>query len=195
MSIKLEPLKCPQCGSVMKAERRDLVYQCENCGTFVYAPTGEVIVAKILDFELQLPGKKYYMPFLTYYTKAIIYNEEVKGFMAKKGMGGEWITYIPAGGSLPGEEIVRISKMFTANPPRDKNEIDSFRDVPRLPLEIKKEYGEKLAEFIFLSYEVDRPGILQGINYSFETNFEGIVYVPVYYERGYTIALRGYGGD
>ncbi len=195
MTVKLVPLKCPKCGSILKANRKDLIYQCDNCGTFIYAPSGEKINAKILDFELQLRGKKYYMPFLTYYTKAEIYDEEVRGFMAKRGMGGEWITYIPAGGSLPGEEVVRISKMMTSNPPKNKNEVQSFRDGPRLPLEIELNEGEKLAEFIFLSYEVDRPGILQGINYTFEARFNGVIYIPVYYDRGYTIALHGYGGD
>lgn len=195
MSVRLVPLKCPKCGSILKSQRKDLVYQCENCGTFVYAPTGEVVDVSILDFEIALNAKKYYMPFLTYLTRAKIYNEEVRGFFAQRGMGGEWITYIPAGGSLPSEEAVRISKMFTSNPPRNKNEIQSFRDASPLPLEIPIEAGDKLAEFVFLSYEVDRPGILQDIRYEFEAKFQKIVYVPVYYENGYIIALRGYGGE
>ena len=195
MTVKLVPLKCPKCGSILKAQRKDLVYQCENCGTFIYAPTGEALDVSILDFEITHKGKKYYMPFLTYLTKVHIYDEEVRGFLAERGMGGEWITYIPAGGSLPGEEAVRMSKMFTSNPPRNKNEVQSFRDASPLPLEIPIEAGEKIAEFIFLSYEVDRPGILQNIRYDFEAKFSKMIYVPVYYDRGYIIALRGYGGE
>jgi|GEM_PF-2671610 len=195
MSIKLVPLKCPKCGSVLKSKRKDLVYQCENCGTFIYAPTGEVLDVRILEFEIIRNARKYYMPFLTYHTVARIYDEEVRGFFAQRGMGGEWITYIPAGGSLPSEEAVRISKLFTSNPPRNKNEVESFRDAAPLPMEIPIEAGPKLAEFVFLSYEVDRPGILQDIRYDFEAKFKGVVYVPVYYDNGYIIALRGYGGD
>jgi hypothetical protein len=195
MTLKLVPLKCPKCGSILKAQRKDLVYQCDNCGTFVYAPTGEVINATILDFEIARGGKKYYMPFLAYHTRTRIYNEDVRGFFADRGMGGEWITYIPAGGSLPTEKVVRISKLFTSNPPNNKNEVQSFRDATPLSLEIPIEEGEKLAEFIFLSYEVDRPGILQNIQYDFQATFEKILYVPVYYDNGYIIALRGYGGE
>ncbi len=192
MSLKLEPLKCPKCGSVLKAKRKDLIYRCENCGTFIYAPTGEEIKVRILAFEEILQGSKYYMPLLAYYTKVEIYREDVKGFLAERGMGGEWITYIPAGGSLPGEEVVRISKMLTANPPRNRSEVESFRDATPLPLEITIEEGEKLAEFIFLSYEVDRPGILQNLEYSFQAKFREIIYMPVYYDGGYRIGLRGY---
>ena len=192
MSLKLEPLKCPKCGSILKARRKDLVYRCEHCGTFIYAPTGEEISARILAFEEIVKASKYYMPLLAYHTKVEIYREDVKGFLAERGMGGEWITYIPAGGSLPGEEIVRISKMLTANPPRNRSEIESFRDAKPLSLEITIEEGEKLAEFIFLSYEVDRPGILQDIDYSFQAKFREIVYMPVYYDGKYIIGLRGY---
>jgi len=192
MGIKLEALKCPKCGSVLKADRKDLIYRCENCGTFIYAPTGEEIKVKILDFEEIYNAKRYYMPFLTYLTKVEIYREDVRGFLAERGMGGEWITYIPAGGSLPAQEMVRISKLFTANPPRNKNEIQSFRDAHPLPLEITIEEGEKLAEFVFLSYEVDRPGILQNLEYSFEAKFREVIYMPVYYDGGYILGLRGY---
>ena len=195
MGLKLVPLKCPKCGSVLKADRKDLVYRCENCGTFIYAPTGEEIKVTILEFESLRNSDKYYMPFLTYRTQARIYDEEVRGFFAERGMGGEWITYIPAGGSIPGSEIIRISKLFTSNPPRNKNVVESFRDATPLPLEISIEEGVKLAEFVFLSYEVDRPGILQNIRYDFRAEFEGLVYIPVYYINGYIIALRGYGGE
>ncbi len=191
MSIELVPLKCPKCGSVLKARRKDLVYRCENCGTFVYAPTGEVMNVKILNFEVPGQGKKYYMPFLMYHTHAEIYNEEVRGFFAERGMGGEWITYIPAGGQIPGEEVVRISKTVTSKPPHGP-EIDSFREGSPLPVEISVEEGEKIAEFVFLSYEVDRPGILQDLKYSFSAKFKGITYLPVYYQQGYVIALREY---
>jgi len=192
MGIKLEALKCPECGSVLKADRKDLIYICENCGTFIYAPTGQKIKVKILDFEELYNAKKYYMPFLTYFTKVEIYREDVRGFLAERGMGGEWITYIPAGGSLLAQEIVRISKLFTANPPRHKNEVQSFRDAHHLPLEITIEEGEKLAEFVFLSYEVDRPGILQNLEYSFQARFREVIYIPVYYDGRYIIGLRGY---
>ncbi len=195
MSVHLKPLKCPKCGSILKSDRKDLLYRCENCGTFVYAPTEETVNARILDFEIDMRAKKYYMPFLTYHTTARIYDEEVRGILAKRGVGGEWITYIPAGGSLPGDVAIRVSKRFTSNPPRNKNEVQSFRDAKPLPLEIPIDAGEKLAEFIFLSYEVDRPGILQNIRYDFKASFKEILYIPVYYDRGYTIALRGYGGD
>jgi len=110
-------------------------------------------------------------------------------------MGGEWITYIPAGGSLPGSVSIRLSKVFTSKPPTDKGEVGNFGDATPLPLEIPVDVGVKLAEFIFLSYEVDRPGILQDIRYDFDARFKELVYVPVYYDRGYRIALRGYGGD
>ncbi len=192
MAIKLEALKCPKCGSILKARRRDLVYRCENCGTFIYAPTAKEIRVRIFDFEEIMNARKYYMPFLAYHTKAEIYREDVRGFLASRGMGGEWITYIPANTSLPGEEIVRISKMLTANPPKNKNEVDSFRDATPLSLDITIEEGEKLAEFVFLSYEVDRPGILQNLDYSFEARFREIIYMPVYYNGKYILALRGY---
>ncbi len=194
MTVKLVPLKCPNCGSVLKANRKDYLYRCEHCGTFVYAPTGAAVDAKIIDFETLLQSKRYYMPFLTYLTEVEIYSEEVRGFFKERGMGGRWLTYIPGGGSMPSEEIVRWSKLLTSNPPRNKNEIGSFRDGAPLPLEIEIDEGEKLAEFVFLSYEVDRPGVLQGINYRFRAKFNGFVYLPVYYDRGYMLGLRGYGG-
>ncbi len=194
MSIKLVPLKCPHCGSILKSDRKDLLYMCDNCGTFVYAPTETVVNVKIFDFEVLRNSKRYYMPVLTYVTDVEIYSEEVRGFFKERGMGGRWLTYIPAGGSLPAEVIVMLSKMLTSSPPQDSKEIDSFRDARPLPMEITIEEGAELAEFVFLSYEVDRPGILQGINYSFSANFNGIVYIPVYYDRGYILGLRGYGG-
>ncbi len=190
MVIKLEPLKCPKCGSVLHGKAPDLIYVCENCGTFVYAPTGKEINGKILEFELE--GKnRYYMPFLTYDTKVEIYHEEVRGILTEKGRGGEWLTYVPGWNELPAEETVRMGKMLSSNPP-EAVEIDNFRNVPRIPLGVTIEEGEKLTEFIFLSYEVERRGILQKIDYSFAAEFKEVVYVPVIYDGYYYPAFRKY---
>ncbi len=193
--IKLNPLKCPSCGAVISGKMRDLVYRCNNCGTFVYAPTGNKINVKIYRYEYETEDKKYYIPFLTYLTRAEIYSEENIGLFATHGEGGEYITYLPAGGNLPSSEVLRIAKMLTSNPPKNPIEINDFEGHPRLPMEMSIEEGEKMAEFIFLSYEVDRPGVLQRINYSFNAKFQNIIYIPFYYGGYYYPALRGYGGE
>ncbi len=193
MEIKLQPLKCPHCGAVVKAKSRDHVYRCEHCGTFIYAPGEYEIKGKIFDFEIVKNAKRYYMPFLSYRTKAEIFHEDVKGILAQYGKSGEWITYIPAWGAIPAEETVRLGKIFTSNPPEETLEIDSFREVPPLSVDITIEEGERMAEFLFLSYEVERKGVLQRIDYSYNAKFKEIVYIPMYYDRYYTPGLRKYG--
>ncbi|NPA74695.1 MAG: hypothetical protein GXO25_01265 [Euryarchaeota archaeon] len=193
MGIKLVPLKCPKCGSVVKGSGKDMVFRCENCGEFIYAPTGATIPGKIYDFEVDSKDKAY-MPFFTYLTKVQIYREEVKGLLAQHGKSGEWLSYIPAWAELPAEEIVRIGKLLTSNPPDRPHEIDSFRGVSALPVGITIEEGEKLAEFLFLSYEVEMRGTLQRIDYSFEASFRELVYMPMNYRGYYVPAFRKYTG-
>ena len=192
--IKLIPLKCPKCGSVISGKLRDLVYRCNNCGTFVYAPTRKEIKAKIYRYEFETKDKRYYIPFLVYLTNTEIYSEENIGLLATHGQGGRYLTYIPAS-SMPSSEVLRLAKMFTSNPPENPIEINDFEGHPRLPLEMSIEEGEKMAEFIFLSYEVDRPGVLQRINYSFSAEFQYIIYMPFYYRGYYYPGLEKYGGE
>ncbi len=191
MVVKLVPLKCPKCGSVVKGTAKDMVYRCENCGSFIYTPTGYNIPGKIYDFEVQ--GKeKYYMPFYTYLTKVQIYREEVKGLLAEHGRSGDYMSYIPAWDELPAEETIRLGKLLSSSPPDELIEIDNFRGVRVIPASITIEEGEKLAEFLFLSYEVEKRGILQRIDYSFEAQFRELVYIPMNYSGYYIPAFRKY---
>ncbi len=193
--IKLEPLKCPKCGSVLKSQQKDLVYRCENCGTFVYAPTMEVLNAKIYRFDTNRHDKKYYMPFFVYRVEYFIRREVSKHARDIYNQRGSWIAHIPAGGSLPAHETLRIAKLITSRPPQNVVETVDFEGIPNLPVEITVEEGERMSEFLFLSYEVDKPGILQSIAYTFTAKFIELIYLPFYYRGYYYPGLVQYGGE
>ena len=192
--IKLLPLKCPKCGSVVKANRKDLVYRCENCGTFIYSPTEEVMTAKIYKFDTNFNDRKYYMPFLVYRVEYLIRQEVSEGARDVYNQSGMYNAYIPAGGSLPASEILRLGKMITSNPPKNYVEANDFEGIMNLPLEMSIEEGEKFTEFLFLSYEVDKPGILQSIDYTITKKFLELLYLPFYYRNYYYPGLVQYGG-
>ncbi len=63
-------------------------------------------------------------------------------------------------------------------------------EAPRLPALVTLDVAAKLADFIILSNEAEKPGTLQSLQYSFEPREFHLHYFPFYWDgREYQVAL------
>ncbi|MBC7128902.1 MAG: hypothetical protein H5T45_04125 [Thermoplasmatales archaeon] len=180
--MRIVHVKCPKCKNLFFSKKTDMAFICENCGA-LHIREDEI---KIFDYEFwrfskNMEGEKYYMPFWKMDISIDIRESKVVGIMKIanlfKDKSGRTSIYIP-GIDLPPEEFRHWSNLLTFNPPNF--EIEKSTKIERIPLAIGEKEAEKLADFLILTYEAEKPGVLQYIDYEMKINERKIVYVPVY---------------
>jgi hypothetical protein len=180
--MRVVHVKCPKCKNLFFSKKTDMAFICENCGA-LHMREDEI---KIFEYEFwkfskNMEGEKYYMPFWKIDASVDIHKSEVVGVMKianlfKDENRGASI-YIP-GIDLSPEDFRNWSNILTFNTP--KFEIEKSAKAQRIPLTVGEKEAEKLADFLILTYEGEKPGVLQYIDYEMKINEKKIVYVPVY---------------
>jgi hypothetical protein len=77
-------------------------------------------------------------------------------------------------------EIDRFKGMavdFTVNPPPYSTRMD-FGLVPRLPTVVKRGEAMEMADFVVVTIEAERPGVLQYLDYALTVHDAKLVYLP-----------------
>ena len=187
--MKIIQVKCPKCNQPLYSKQSDVLFFCERCETIHTRESG---TPKILDFEIgaftqQYPGGiPYYMPFWRLYSYVRILSEQVhhsivsrlQSAFSNEQKEGAIFIYVPAI-DMDTETFKHWCTVMTFNPPRYTTTL-KFNNITRLPCTLMEKEAEKLADFVILTHEAEKPGILQYINYDVEIKNSKLIYLPFY---------------
>lgn len=187
----LKELKCPGCGSPLKAKERDMMLQCSHCGKISLFTEGEI---KSITFSIARPGKDdkgelIYVPFWIVNADLNVKSEKISGgklsrfVTGQRQMRGNHDYYVCASDSIPEETSRKWNMDLSTNAPQ-YNPIDDFKDGKRIKMTMPENVAGENAEFLFLRYETEIPGVLQDLDYDFKVNSAKVLYLPAYNNVG-----------
>ncbi|HUL39963.1 MAG TPA: hypothetical protein VLU38_06710 [Methanomassiliicoccales archaeon] len=185
--MKVIQVKCPNCDAPIISRQRDLLFHCERCGTLHVRDGGvNVLDYEIADFAKGAPVQsRTYVPFWRMYASFTIHHmDSTGGSMYKlaswikggKGDSGDVFVFVPAPDFDPAT-FKYLATYFTANWPKYDTRLD-FGGVPRAPAYLDKEEAMKLANFVIITLEAEKPGVLQQLDYDLDIRDARIVYLP-----------------
>jgi len=185
--MKVAQVHCPRCGKPNYTKFKDTVVYCEECKTMHLVTEGGPVIIEyeIAEFQKEVPLRKFHMPFWRLFSNVTIFSEQVSGGWASRlmnaasggGRGGSMFIFIPAV-ELPPDIFKRMAQDLTTNPPQYRG-TDRF-SFDRLPVAINEEAARKLADFMVLSFEAEKPGVMQNIRYEVAVQHSKLIYLPFY---------------
>lgn len=187
--MKVAQVKCPRCGKPSFSKLKDTIILCEECRTMhTLGEAGPIILEyEIAEFQKELPFRKFHMPFWRLFSQVAILSEQVSGGWAGRllsaaagggaGTSGTMFIFVPAIDMAP-EVYKRMAQDYTTNPPQYRG-AERF-GFERLPVTVDELAARKLADFLILSFEAEKPGVLQNIKYQVDVQRAKLVYLPFY---------------
>ena len=178
-------VKCPKCGNPIYSKQKDIVFYCTNCNTMHIRNGGvQVLDIEIGDFNKNALQDRVYVPFWRMYSTVVINNVRSEGggfhklsnWLRGEGNSGNLFIWVPASEM----EIDRFKGMavdFTLNPPPYSTRMD-FGMVPRLPTVVKQAEAMEMADFVVVTIEAEKPGVLQDLDYTLTVHDAKLVYLP-----------------
>jgi hypothetical protein len=187
---KLIPVTCPQCKNPVYSKDVDSVIICSRCGA-MQSRNGKV---ELIDYEAGAftrpgDGEKAYLPFWKLTVNYNIRHEEVKGALLSKiasTLGGNASTgLIPM--MLPAFELEplkfkELAKSLTLQAP-GFTAAPLEPNVRREPCVVTIDMTDEMADFLFVTIEAEKAGVLQNLSYDLKVLTRKIVYLP-YYRKG-----------
>jgi hypothetical protein len=195
--MQVAQVKCPNCRDPIYSKQKDSVFYCEKCNT-LHERNGaaKVIDYEIADFNKQTAEQKVYMPFWRIYATLKINHEAVAGGSLRKlrnwikgdDSGGTIFVYIPAT-PMDKESFRRMAVDMTTQPPQYRTRLD-FAKIERMPTSITKEEATRMADFVVVTIEAEKSGVLQELDFNLTVHDARMVYIPFTKQaNGMTIAL------
>ncbi len=176
---------CPSCNTPIYSKVRDRLFYCNRCNTMHVRDGGvEKLDFEIAEFNPSAQGEKVYLPFWRMYCSFTIHSKSVEGgtisrlasWLRGGGNSGSLFIYVPAT-EMDTATFKYYSTLLTANPPRYNTRLN-FGDVRRMPAVMKRDEAVELADFVVVTMEAEKPGILQKLDYSLTVNDSKVVYLP-----------------
>jgi len=184
-------VKCPSCNTPIYSKERDRLFFCDKCNTLHVRDGGvERVDYEIAEFNQSAQGERVYMPFWRMYSSFVIKSKSVEGgqlfrlasWLKGGGDTGSLFIYLPATEMDP-NSMKYWSSTFTASPPRYATRLN-FGGVRRLAASVTKEEAKTLADFVVVTMEAEKPGVLQRLDYTLTVNDSKVVYLPFVYAKG-----------
>ncbi len=185
--MKVSQVKCPRCGKPSFTKLKDSVVYCNDCHTMhTRTEAGPIIIEyEIAEFQKELPLRKFHMPFWRLFSNVTIFSEQVSGGWASRlmnagsggGRGGSMFIFVPSL-ELPPDIYKRMAQELTTNPPQYRG-TDRFA-FERLPVQVDEDAARKLADFLVLTFEAEKPGVMQNIKYEVAVQHSKLIYLPFY---------------
>lgn len=195
--MKVIQVKCPSCNTPIYSKERDRLFLCDKCNTLHVRDGGvEKLEYEIAEFGKSAQGERVYMPFWRMYSSFTIHSKSVEGgqlfrlssWLKGGGNSGSLFIYLPAT-DMDTNSMKYWSTTYTANPPRYATRLN-FGGVRRLAASMTREEAKSLADFVVVTMEAEKPGVLQRLDYALTVNDAKVVYLPfVYTQGGLTPAL------
>jgi ribosomal protein S27AE len=188
---KLKQAKCPACGSSLHSKGFDRIFVCDKCG-IMHAIDREAIPIdnEAGAFIKEGAGEKVYLPFWKVSVDFKIKQESVKGGLIhkiSKFLGGDkpygTIDMMLPAFDIGAKEYKKVAEKLTIDKPLyTPSRIDP--SIRRLPCEVTYDMIDKMADFLFMTLEAGKPGVMQNIEYELKINSKKMVYLPFYLDHG-----------
>jgi hypothetical protein len=185
--VKVAQVKCPRCGKPSFSKLRDSVIFCEDCRTLhTLGEAGPIILEyEIADFQKELPLRKFHMPFWRLFSQVTVFSANMVGGWAGRllsaagggNLNGTMFIFVPAIDLAP-DIFKRMAQDLTTNPPQYRG-TERF-GFDRLPVTVDELAARKLGDFLILSFEAEKPGVLQDIKYQVDVQRTKLIYLPFY---------------
>ncbi len=174
-SVYLEPIKCQQCNQPMEDKGQDIFFYCDFCHKGYEIRDQKLhpvdVQFKICQGVKEARGKT--LPFWAFKSNLTIFYRETKitamsvlsalgDILLGKGEDKkkERIFYIPAYRDEQGKNISIGFHLTVKQPPLKNGDVWNFERVFYDSID-----AAKLADFIFLSYEIEKPDVVSRIKY------------------------------
>lgn len=193
---KVVPIVCPGCNNPMFSKDIDDVFLCTGCGT-LHARDGKVT---IIEYEVGAfkpgDGEKLYLPFWKLGVDFNIRHEQVEGgtiskftgFLKGNSNAGHIDMMLPAYEADPHLYKDIAERLTFHAPPYTPGRFEA--GVRREPLAVTVDMADDMADFMFVTIEADKPGVLQQLDYDLQVVSRKLVYLP-YYKKDSSV-LPGY---
>jgi hypothetical protein len=113
---------------------------------------------------------------------------KLRNWISGDESGGTVFVYVPAT-PMDKESFRRMAIDMTTAPPQYRTRLD-FAKLERLPTAISKEEATRMADFVLVTIEAEKSGVLQELDYTLTVHDARMVYLPfVQQAKGMTIAL------
>lgn len=183
--MRLITVRCPKCSQVVippKGRENDEINVCSYCHIAFIIRDGKPIELnrEIGKFEVSSEGQKVYLPFWIVRSNIKILREvNLKMFGSRdRRMEGTYDLYVLATEhSL--DYVKKLSQTMTLYGPKISR-VNEFETERIYPVKLTAEDAKKVAEFLFITYEGEKPGILQQLEYVFKVEGVRIFYAPFY---------------
>lgn len=193
--MKVVQAKCPQCGQPIMSKVLDQLFYCENCRT-IHSRNGGVNVLQyeIADLKTTPSSSISYYPFWRVWCTVTITDSDVAGgtlykmskFIKGGGNSGSFHVFVPAT-DLEIGSAKQLAMSLTYDPPRYSVRSD-FGGLQRLGVNITQKEAEQLADFVIVTMEAEKPGVLQNLSYTLQVNDIKLLYLPFLAGTGLTPA-------
>ena len=200
--LRLITLKCDKCGSLLNADPEDVVYYCNSCDTgYEIINETDEIVEVTVDFALPtnpIDAEVVYLPFWVFDAYIDITSRDASGTLGsmssfiktKVGVGEQEKPvekfYVPAFETSM-ENIKKLGLEFT----RQQPDFDLLKKNRITGCIYSSQDAEKIADFIFLSSEAEKPDMMKDISYTLNLTSPHVVAFPFYKADGLTDGILG----
>ncbi len=183
--MRIIQVKCPSCNSPIYSKQRDQLFYCDKCKVLHTRNGGvEKLDFEIAEFGRPSSGESVFVPFWRLYCSFIIRSKSVEGghvfrlmsWMKGEDGSGTLFIYVPAADFDP-STFKKLALDYTVSSPKYRSRLD-FGGVRRMPSVMSREEAVELADFVIVTMEAEKPGVLQRLDYSLTVNSSKIVYLP-----------------
>lgn len=198
--MKISVLKCEQCGGKIEAQSFDVVVCCTNCATAFEVKPDRLIKRELIYLVNTTIENAVYLPFwLIPASVDILYSDSggvsfsgILNFFGEalgiRSKSQEKIDEFILPSFLTGlNDMRKIALNYTLELPRKFTKTNHKVLGARLSFEDAKNF----AEFILVSFEVSKPGVLQKFKYKIEFGEPRILGVPFSFEGNFFIDIFG----
>jgi hypothetical protein len=186
---KIVPIICPGCKNPIFSKDKDEVFLCPTCGT-LHARNGKVT---IIEYETGAfkpgDGEKLYLPFWKLGVDFTINNIQTQGggfskfagFLKGNQNAGHIDMLLPAYNADP-TLYKTVAERMTFHPPAyTPGKLEP--GVSREPCGVTVDMTDEMADFMFVTIEAEKSGVIQQLDYSLKVMSRKMLYLP-YFKNG-----------
>ncbi|NOQ53090.1 MAG: hypothetical protein GQ558_00635 [Thermoplasmata archaeon] len=184
MPVHIAAVKCPSCGTAIEGMTGDRVFLCQ-CGVL---HTRDDQGTRELHYIIAsprspsaAPGSIVFIPFWRLDSQVTIHHQRSEGGLLHKIFGKDWrggrmYIFVPAMDWDP-DTYKHWASTLTKSPP-PIHPATSFGPYERWAVTIEEGEAAALADFLILTFEAEKPGVLQDISFEVRVLGSSMIYFP-----------------
>jgi len=184
MPVYIASVKCPSCGSAIEGKAGDRAFLCQ-CGVM---HTRDDQGTRELQYFIATPrspsaapGSIVFIPFWRLDSQVTIHHQRSEGgwfhkIFGKDWRGGRMYIFVPALDWDP-NTYKHWASTLTKSPPPIRP-ATSFGPYERWPMTLEEGEAAALADFMILTFEAEKAGVLQEISFGVRVLGSSLIYLP-----------------